>query len=345
MTQLKAGEIERYLKAPDFGKAVHLVYGPDRGLVSERSKKLAAATKIDLSDPFSAIKIDADSLSNDPDRLMNEAYTVSMFGGARLVWLRDVANNVSLAKQLERLLEQPPESTFCLFEAGDLKKGTKIRDLVERAKNAIAIPCYTDSTRDIASLLDETMSENRQTIGLEARQLLLSLLGGDRAASRAELDKLSLYCWGKQEITADDINNALGDVSAISVDAIIDAIITGNVAAFDRSVAKFSASGGSKFQLFAAIIRQFQTLDKMRAEMESNGKSAGQMIASARPPIFFARKAAVETALNKWSSKAIRAAHQRLQTALLDSRKNGRLDDDIAHMALLALTVQASRRR
>ncbi len=344
MTQLKAGEIQRYLKAPDFSKAVHLVYGPDRGLVSERSMKLAAATGIDLSDPFSAIKIDADSLGNDPDRLMNEAYTVSMFGGARLVWLRGVANNVSLAKQLERLLDQPPENTICLFEAGDLRKGTKIRDQVERAKNAVAIPCYTDNTRDITALLDNTLTSNGQTIGLEARHLLLSLLGGDRAASRAELDKLTLYCWGKNEITADDVNNALGDVSAISIDAITDAVITGNIAAFDKSVTKFSASGASKFQLFAAIIRQFQSLDKMRAEMEKSGKSANQMIAAARPPIFFARKAAVENALNKWSSKAIRAAHQRLQTALLDSRKNNRLDDDIAHMALLALTVQASRR-
>lgn len=345
MTQLKANEIDHYLRKPDFGKIVHLVYGPDRGLAAERSAKLAKTSGVDLDDPFAAIKLDADSLNADPDRLMNEAYTVSMFGGARLIWLRGVSNNAALVKQLSQLLDNPPENTYCIFEAGDLKKGSKVRDIVERAKNACAIPCYTDSARNIAAILDEELSKTNQTIGLEARQFLMSLLGADRGASRAEIQKLCLYTAGNKEIEYADITDILGDASAISVDAITDAVLTGNIQAFDKSITKFASSGASNFLLFSAMIRQFQALDKMRAEMEAGGKSVGQVISSARPPIFFARKAAVETALNKWPSRAIRAAHERLQTSLLESRKNNSIDVNVAHMALLALTVQASRRR
>lgn len=344
MTQLKANEIEHYLRKPDFSKVVHLVYGPDRGLASERASKLASASSVDLNDPFAAIKLDADSLSADPDRLMNEAYTVSMFGGARLIWLRGVTNNASLVKQLEQLLDQPPENTYCIFEAGELKKGSKVRDIVERAKNACAIPCYVDGARNIASILDEELSKSKQTIGLEARQFLLSMLGADRGASRAEIDKLCLYTAGKREIEYTDIADILGDASAVNVDSITDAVLTGNIQAFDRSITKFTSSGASNFLLFSAMIRQFQALDKMRSEMDVGGKSASQAISNARPPIFFARKAAIETALNKWPGRAIRAAHERLQTSLLDSRKNNSLDAEVAHMALLALTVQASRR-
>lgn len=345
MTLLKANEIEHYLRKPDFGKIVHLVYGPDRGLAAERSEKLAKSSGVDLDDPFASIKLDSDTLSTDPDRLMNEAYTVSMFGGARLIWLRGVTNNASLVKQLEQLLSNPPESTYCIFEAGDLKKGSKVRDIVERAKNACAIPCYADSTRNIAAILDEELKKNNQTIGLEARQYLLSLLGADRGASRSEIDKLCLYTSGNTQIEYSDITDILGDASAISVDAITDAVLTGNLQAFDKSITKFLSSGASNFLLFSAMIRQFQALDKMRNEMDTGGKSAGQAISTARPPIFFARKSAMETALNKWPGKAIRAAHERLQTALLESRKHSSLDADVAHMALLALTVQASRRR
>lgn len=345
MTQLKAGEIERYLKKPDFSKIVHLIYGPDRGLAAERAEKLAKSSGVELSDPFATIKLDADAMASDPDRLIDEAYTVSMFGGARLIWIRSVVNNASLVKQLERLLSDPPESTYCIFEASDLKKGSKIRDMVERAKNAVAMPCYADGVRDIAAILDDALTQSSQTIGLEPRQYLLSLLGADRGASRAEIDKLILYTQGKPEISLVDITDILGDASAISIDAITDAVITGNLSAFDKSISKFNSSGASNFLLFSAAIRQFQALDKMRGEMDNGGKSASAAIAAARPPIFFARKAAIEKALSIWSSKAIRAAHERLQTALLESRKSNALDESVAHMALLGLAVQASRRR
>lgn len=345
MTLLKANNIESYLRKPDFSNIVHLVYGPDRGLAAERSAKLARESGVDLNDPFTTIKIDSDALTTNPDRLMNEAYTVSMFGGARLIWLQGVNNNASLVKQLEQLLNEPPENTYCIFEAGDLKKGSKVRDIVERAKNACAIPCYVDTARNIAAILDEELSKNSQTIGLEARQFLISLLGADRGASRSEIEKLCLYAAGKTQIEYSDIANVLGDASAISVDAIADAVLTGNLLAFDKSITKFSSSGASNFLLFSALIRQFQALDKMRSEMDMGGKSASQAISTARPPIFFARKSAIEAALNKWPGRAIRAAHERLQTALLESRKHNALDADIAHMALLALTVQAHRRR
>ncbi len=345
MTLLKANDIDHYLKRPDFSNIVHLVYGPDRGLAAERSTILARASGVGLDDAFAAIKLDADALSTDPDRLMNEAYTVSMFGGARLIWLRGVTNNVSLVKQLEQLLDKPPENTYCIFEAGDLKKGTKIRDIVERAKNACAIPCYVDGARNIATILDDELSKTGQTISLEARQLLLSLLGADRGASRSEIEKLCLYTTGKTKIEVSDIADILGDASAVSIDAITDAVITGNLQAYDNAITRFYSSGANNFLLFSAMIRQFQALEKMRNEMDVGGKSANLAISSARPPIFFSRKAAVEAALNKWPARAIRAAHDRLQNALLESRKLNSLDADIAHMALLALTVQASRRR
>lgn len=345
MAQLKAGEVERYINKPSFQAAVHLIYGPDHGLVHERATKLAAQTSVDLHDPFATIKLDPDNLSGDPDRLINEAYTVSMFGGARLIWLRGAGNDAALVKQTERLLEDPPENTFCIFQAGELKKGAKLRDLIERSKNGLAIPCYSDGPRDIAAVLEHALKENGQTIGMDARQFLMSLLGADRVASRAEIDKLCLYTRGQNEISVQDIQDILGDTSIVSLDAITDAVMTGNVDKFDKSIAKFNASGGSYHQLFAALLRQFQTLDRLRGDMEQNGKNAGAVIGSARPPIFFARKASFETALNRWSCKAIRAAHNRLQTAMLESRKNNKIDHSIAHMAMLGLTVQASRQR
>ncbi len=99
MSELKAGEVDRFLKNPDQSKTVYLAYGPDRGLVSERAESLAKSSGVDLSDGFSTIKLDANELAGDPVRLIDEAYTVAMFGGDRLIWIRNAGNQKDISVQ------------------------------------------------------------------------------------------------------------------------------------------------------------------------------------------------------------------------------------------------------
>ena len=52
MTALKAGAVGGFIKAGGNGASAALIYGPDEGLVRERSKLLAQAIVSDLKDPF-----------------------------------------------------------------------------------------------------------------------------------------------------------------------------------------------------------------------------------------------------------------------------------------------------
>ena len=44
-----------------------------------------------------------------------------------------------------------------MIEAGDLRRNAPLRALCERAKNAAALPCYADTERDLARLVDSEM--------------------------------------------------------------------------------------------------------------------------------------------------------------------------------------------
>ena len=105
MAQVKAHEVDRYLKKPDPKHRVVLVYGPDRGLVSERTKSLAGTSGADLNDPFSTIVIDAEDAASEPTRIADEAHTVSMFGGNRLVWIKG-STQKNLIGALQPVLDQ-----------------------------------------------------------------------------------------------------------------------------------------------------------------------------------------------------------------------------------------------
>ncbi|WP_306117187.1 MULTISPECIES: DNA polymerase III subunit delta [unclassified Roseitalea] len=344
MAQLKANEVDAFLRKPA-GYTVYLVYGPDHGLVTERGRRLAAASGVALDDPFSAIRLDADGFAADPERLLNEAYTVAMFGGDRLIWLRGVGNDRALTAQLDTLLADPPPRTTVVIEAGDLKKGAGLRTTVERAGAGLALPCYADNERGIQRLVDETFEAAGRRLELDARQFLVGHLGGDRRATRNELEKVLLYTEGQPAVTLDDVRAISGDASALAYDDVSDAVLAGDLPGFDRAMTKFDGAGGAPSVLFAVLIRQFQLLDRLRHDMHAHNKSAAAVVASARPPVFFARRKLIETALQRWPPQAIRAALQRLQDAVLQARRSRNLERNILHITLMALAIQSARRR
>ena len=343
MAQKKAHEVDGWARRPDWSHRIILVYGPDRGRVSEVAGMIAAASGVPLDDPFSTIKLDADTIEKEPGRLVDEARTVPMFSQARLVWIRGAANQKPLIDDLRDLIATPPSDAFIVVEAGELKKGAGLRSLVEGGGGAMALPCYADDNRGIDGLIDQEMTTAGLTIDLEARRVLKARLGGDRLASRGEIGKLVLYAHGMGKVTAADVVASTGDVSGDSIDLAVDSVMTGRLAAFDAAFARLSAEANRIPQLLAAAMRQFQQLQMLGAVMESDRKSAAAAIAGARPPVFFSRRATVEAALQVWKGKDCAMALERLNDVMLQTRRQPALAVPATRQALLGLAVRAAR--
>ena len=73
---------------PDTWKAV-LFHGGNGGLVRERADVCARAIVPDSKDAFRLADLSGDVLKKDPARLVDEASAISMFGGRRVVRVRD----------------------------------------------------------------------------------------------------------------------------------------------------------------------------------------------------------------------------------------------------------------
>ena len=93
---VKNHEADRYGVSPPKGLSIALVYGPDAGLVQERTEKLLKTVTPDLTDPFNAADLGEAALLADPARLADEAAAISMMGGRRTVRVRGVANGGGL---------------------------------------------------------------------------------------------------------------------------------------------------------------------------------------------------------------------------------------------------------
>ena len=343
MAQMKAHQVDAWLKRPDPPAALVLVYGPDRGMVSERANAFARSIVPDIDDPFAVTRIDAADVEADPGRLFDEIATVPMFGGERLIWISG-SGGKALASAVKDACDAIPGQTAVLIETGELKKGAALRSAAETHKRAMALPCYADNARDMDRLIDEALHAAGQTMTLDARTAFKTVAGGDRLATRSELEKLVLYAAGKPAIELDDVKASAGDSAGLSMDDVVDSVLTGRLDTFELAFARHCRAGTKPFLLAAAAMRQFHALQLMRDAYENHGKTAAAIVAGHKPPVFYSRKVVVERAISLWPLSAIGRALERLQAAVFTSRRHGDLEEETIRQALLALALESKTR-
>ena len=341
MTAIKASDVDRFIARPDAGMPIVLVYGPDAGLVRERVDALVRASVDDPNDPFALARIEGEELAANPARLIEEAHTVPLFGGRRAVLVK--ANSRNIAAALEPVIASPSNDCRVIIEAGDLKRSSPLRALCEKAKAAAALPCYPDNERDLVRLIDDELRAAKLSIAPDARETLLTLLGGDRLASRNEIRKLAVYVQGQDRVELADVMAVVSDASDMALDGVLDAAFAGRTGDTETEFTKARAGGASPAAIISAAIRHVANLHKMRLAIDA-GDSAEFAMKRGAPPVHFSREKLVGEALRAFNAARLLRTMAQLAEASLDARRNAALAETIAQRALLALAVNARRR-
>jgi DNA polymerase-3 subunit delta len=225
-------KIQQFLDSPAPDVRAVLLYGPDAGLVRERADGLVSGVAGDVGDPFRVAELSPDEIAKEPARLFDEAAAIAMTGGRRALRLRDPGDGLS--DVFSRFLEDPPGDGLVVLEAGDLPPRSKLRKLFEAANRAAALPCYRDEGRDLEALVQDMAQKAGYRMTREARAYLVVNLGGDRALTRREMEKLLLYMGpggaqdaaaggagqdrGDREITLAHVQACVGDSAERSLD-------------------------------------------------------------------------------------------------------------------------------
>lgn len=344
MVAVKAHNADAFLAKPDTNLCGFLFYGTDPGLVFERGRKLAERLAKSSTPESEILRLDERDIDADPDRIAVEMGTLPMFGGGKVL---RIANSRRLSPALlEPLFETSVDGSHIIVEAGNLKPSDKLRSLFEKSKRAAAIACYTDTQRDLESVINRVLSESQQTISMEAREVLLARLGADRALSVGELEKLTLYTRGQHQITIDDVDAVVGDASELALDAIVNAAALGRAQTAINECARAIASGESVHSVLAAAGRHFHRLEATRAHLDA-GASEAESLKRLKPPIHFKQKAAFTSQLHGWSHNHLLTALELITGAAKTTRSNVSIDVATIERLLIRLAqlAQHSKRR
>ncbi len=336
--KLTAGRIDAFMRSPDPGVRGVLVYGADRGLVKERSDALLAAATGDASDPFRSVEISVDTLKGDATRLMDEAAALSLSGGRRVVRVRGATDAVS--EQFASFIKSGMGEALVIVEAGELAARSSLRKIFEGGADTVTLPCYVDNESKLDQLVHESLAKHDLKATPEANAFLVANLGGDRAVTRQELEKLALFKGGGGVVTLEDAEAAVGDSTRTSMDAVVYAAFGGDAGGLDRALEKAVAEGVPPVAILRSVARHLVRLHMARGLM-SSGRSTEQAMQALRPSVFFAVKDAFRTQLSCWDETRLSSAMELVTGAEIECKSTGTPAQAVCGRTLIRLAFAA----
>ena len=325
MSVLREEEFETFLKRRLAGSNGVLIHGGDASAVSmlARSvvKQMGGDTQI----------IDIPAAKAAPGGFMDHMLSLSLLGDRQVLQV-DGADDTCL-KFLDSALAHQQPCNFVLITSGVLTKSSKLRVAVESASLIASFAIYDEDEAVARTRVSTLLAKQGLIWGAGAEQAFFDTVGHERTIVTSEIEKLSLYSFGQQIISVEDIAAICGDVASFEVDELIDAVLSGNLETSDRIFASLGADQQKFFPLFALHLAKLQSF---RSEME-NGASSEAVLRNAKPPIFFKRKNAISNQLRGLSLADVVNIQESLQAAIFQSRKMADLSNAILGRALLAV--------
>ncbi|KMK75932.1 DNA polymerase III subunit delta [Alkalihalobacillus pseudalcaliphilus] len=219
------------------------------------------------------------------EQIIEEAETVSFFGGRKLVIIRDFYAVTSQKVEsrlehnfdvLERYMQNPLSETIVVIQApyeklDERKKLTKL--LKKEAQIVEANPLDEQS---LHSWIDEQMKERQVKISTEVKNTLIERIGTNLLMLASEVEKLCLYVGEGGEIATEHVETLVARTLEQDIFALIDFAITKQT---DRALVIYHDLLRQKeepLKILALLTRQFRIYYQLK-ELHQRGYSQKEM--------------------------------------------------------------------
>jgi len=321
-----------------------LLYGPDQGLVIERSNDLRTNILGEgLPDPFCYSELTVSIISNDPSVLVDEAAALSFTGGRRVIRISNstdgltaaIAKVLSSREQISNL-----DDSLIIVESGDLGPRSTLRQLFEKSKSGATIPCYAEDINQVKNFAENFLKKLGHITETSALNWIAQTISGDRAILRNELEKLSLFVGKGAAVTLESAESCLGDSSKIELEDAALAAITGDKKTLDRILGRYFKAGQSPITVLRILNRTLVRLHFAAGLIES-GQGAEAAIKALKPPVFWKSTPFYQSALRKWSVTNLGDAIEMLSQAESDCKTSGIPDQSLVWRTALRIASAA----
>ncbi len=237
--------------------------------------------------------LDAREVAKEPAILNDAMRSSSFFGGKRAVIIFDAVDGLADAV-LQSLEDWQDGDALIFLQAGNLKKTSKLRKHFEPHSKAAVIALYDDPLRE------DTVKSMIKAHGIrltdDALNALISFASSyDRSAFEPFLTQLRLYQGEAEFVELHELQALLPGQNSATEDEIINAMFRGDARVMVQELKRATGQGITIGRISMLAIWRARTLFELLSQPNPH-----QAIHSIRPPLFGARKQAVEENLRRW---------------------------------------------
>lgn len=341
MVKLSGQAAGLWVESPNRDHWAVLFYGPNQGLVSDRSRRTVTLLSGGVADdPFTVSMVDPARLKSDPSVIRDEVMSQSLMGGDKTVWVKEGSDKI--VGDLEAIADQTARPNFLVIEAGDLPPRSKLRSFFERSAQTASIGCYDDDERALSALVSVRLSEwditaDRDTIGA-----LVGRLGRDRLDNLAEIEKICLFAGHGGDLKEEDIVALSSSSGGASLDELVYSVFEGSRQPVDRLLADAWSDGVSPVQVIRRLQGHLHRLLLVKAKLDG-GEPMEKALKSLRPPVFFKFKERFSHQTRRWPQPEIERSLAALTELEVECKSTGAPDQALCERICLSIAGLAHR--
>jgi len=250
---------ESSLKSKKSYQPLYVIAGRDDSLVNTEADKLLDQLLEPHEKATGLFNADPDQVS--ASAVLDELRTLPFLTKKRVVLLRGAEDFISKNRDLlEKYFDNPCPTGILVLTVSSWDARTKL------AKKLPGLGQLINITPPKPSMLPDRLvgyarDAHDKKLTTEAARLLIDLAGDDLGRLYGEIDKLALFANDEKVITPAHIESLIGHNRLFNAFAVIDAILTGNIAqSVDRLRSMFAEDKSAEFTAVGAFAFHFRRL-------------------------------------------------------------------------------------
>ena len=339
--KLTGARWQSFVKKPDPAVAGVLLFGTEPGMVHARGGEMAEAWLAGNDDPMALDRFAADELSGKGGRLIEAACQPTLLGGDRVVRVTGAADG--LAGPIGEALDSPSRIARLVIEAGNLPPRSKLRQAFEKRDDCAAVGCYPLNERELRSHIAARLQEREVRAEPDAVEAIAQRLSDNLGQIDQELDKLALLAGSGELLTAELVALGLGDAAEATVDALTQAVASGDLAGCERALTKLFDASQSPVGLLRVMLRHLTRLHQARCALD-RGEPADKAVAGLAPPVFPRQKPDFVRQINRLERSDLETMMGLMLEAERACKTSGMPDMAVAGQSFLAAARLSARK-
>ncbi|KPK86560.1 MAG: hypothetical protein AMJ81_00900 [Phycisphaerae bacterium SM23_33] len=231
-------------------KPVYVLHGPDDYLRRQYRRKIVAGLVGSEEAPLAVANFDSSAVLTE---VLDELRTAPLLASRRLVIVHDADDFVTRHRQqLEDYLARPCPTASLILTVESWPPNTRLARQVREIGELM--DCSSPEERSLPRWISGAAEDRGKRMSPQAAALLAAWVGPDLARLDAEVEKLSLYTGGRQEISAEDAAASVAATAGPVPFALTNALAGGDSKAALHALDSLLTRRGQELRVLGLII-------------------------------------------------------------------------------------------